>query len=125
MNGGSVKTGLWVWIISAIYPFLCVPYGAVKALRMHQPWAMQPMGLYIHIPFCRRRCYYCDFPIVVAGESKSRQAQMSGEYAQLLKKEIFAFSQAIDSIKESFIIDSVYLGGGTPSLALDEGKSQS
>jgi oxygen-independent coproporphyrinogen-3 oxidase len=87
---------------------------------MHQPWAMQPMGLYIHIPFCRRRCYYCDFPIVVAGESKNRQAQMSGEYTQLLKKEIFAFSQAIDSIKESFIIDSVYLGGGTPSLALDE-----
>ncbi|MGK7927969.1 MAG: hypothetical protein AB4290_22475, partial [Spirulina sp.] len=30
-----------------------------------------PRGAYIHIPFCRRRCYYCDFPVSVVGDRRN------------------------------------------------------
>ena len=30
-----------------------------------------PRSLYVHLPFCRRRCFYCDFPVVVAGEASA------------------------------------------------------
>jgi coproporphyrinogen III oxidase-like Fe-S oxidoreductase len=32
---------------------------------------MLPTAAYIHIPFCRRRCYYCDFPVFVVGDRQN------------------------------------------------------
>lgn len=65
---------------------------------------------YIHIPFCRRRCYYCDFPISVVGD-KGRSAEMMIEdYLAALIKDIqltFAVQQPLKT---------VFFGGGTPSL---------
>jgi oxygen-independent coproporphyrinogen-3 oxidase len=63
---------------------------------------MKP-GLYIHIPFCEQRCYYCAFTVAVAPET--------------------AFEPYIRRLEDEFRIagisdeaDTVYLGGGTPSL---------
>ena len=36
-----------------------------------------PRSLYVHLPFCRRRCFYCDFPVVVAGDSLAHQTWIS------------------------------------------------
>ena len=47
-----------------------------------------PTAAYIHIPFCRRRCYYCDFPSAVVGDnavSSSNAATMVEEYLLALK----------------------------------------
>lgn len=61
-------------------------------------------GIYIHIPFCKRKCPYCDFYSVVADDSVCRN------YAKALIKRITAHSN------NSLLVDTIYFGGGTPSL---------
>ena len=63
---------------------------------------------YIHIPFCRRRCYYCDFPISVMGE-KTRSTMVE-EYIAALIKDIQLTASTYQPLK------TVFFGGGTPSL---------
>ena len=78
-------------------------------LRPPQPAvAAQASGLYAHLPFCRRRCYYCDFPVVVAGDDVKEDRV--AHYITLLERELAA--QPPSSKK----LETVYLGGGTPSL---------
>lgn len=65
------------------------------------------VGLYIHIPFCRKRCLYCDF-VTAAG-----QEQLIPAYVDALEKEIEGISCGVPGEVK---IVSVYFGGGTPSL---------
>ena len=60
------------------------------------------IGIYIHIPFCKQKCYYCDFV------SYCNKDNLIEKYIQAVKKEI----QLQEIIKE---IDTIYIGGGTPS----------
>lgn len=78
-----------------------------KAVGVGQP----PRCAYIHIPFCRRRCYYCDFPVSVVGDRK--HGDNSGtmqKYVDTLSREIEATSTAGSPLQ------TVFFGGGTPSL---------
>lgn len=63
-----------------------------------------PAGIYIHVPFCRRKCPYCDFYSVVS-DSKTIH-----EYVLALVRNISSFNS------ENTPVDTVYFGGGTPSL---------
>lgn len=63
-------------------------------------------GIYIHIPFCKQACSYCDFYFL------TRQ-QLREPFLEALLKEIYAYKETPYT---SEIITSVYLGGGTPSL---------
>lgn len=79
-----------------------------------------PTAAYLHIPFCRRRCYYCDFPIVVVGDRPplARQGQASygviDQYLPVLQQEIRATPSLGTPLK------TVFFGGGTPSLLTAE-----
>ncbi len=72
-----------------------------------------PRSAYVHIPFCHKRCFYCDFSIIPLGNS----AEIPGSpgitsinaYLDLLHREI-----SIAPIGPA--LSTVYLGGGTPSL---------
>ncbi|MDR3237310.1 MAG: radical SAM family heme chaperone HemW [Spirochaetia bacterium] len=64
-------------------------------------------GVYIHIPFCRAKCRYCGFYSVPAAWSAYTQG-----YAAALKKEIMER----ENIPRGTDVDSVYIGGGTPSM---------
>ncbi len=67
-------------------------------------------GIYIHIPFCRRRCHYCDF-------FKSTDLSQKIRLLEALKKELKIRAEELSSDE----INTIYLGGGTPSvLELDE-----
>jgi oxygen-independent coproporphyrinogen-3 oxidase len=66
---------------------------------------MRSLGLYVHVPFCRTRCRYCDFYRV--GENRERQAL----FLEALRREI-----AEDTRCAGWPADTVFLGGGTPSL---------
>ena len=66
------------------------------------------LGLYIHIPFCRSKCGYCDF-YSLAGKTDER-------YVQALCEEIRLRSPQF----RNRICDSVYFGGGTPSMLSPE-----
>jgi putative oxygen-independent coproporphyrinogen III oxidase len=69
-----------------------------------------PRSAYLHIPFCHRRCFYCDFPVVPLGDRAdgSRSASIPA-YLALLEAEIAAAPDGPP-------LSTVYLGGGTPSL---------
>ncbi len=63
---------------------------------------MQPLGLYIHIPFCHARCGYCDF-VTFTGKDDQRTS-----YIQALSQEIDLYPCST--------LSTVFLGGGTPSV---------
>lgn len=62
-------------------------------------------GLYIHIPFCKSRCSYCDFYSTIV-------TNLIPSYIKSLEKELILRSKYLDNQ----IINSIYIGGGTPSL---------
>lgn len=64
------------------------------------------IGLYFHIPFCKKKCSYCDFLSAPASEVE-REA-----YGKLLLEEV----RASKSLLSYYRPDSIYIGGGTPSL---------
>ena len=73
------------------------------------PSADVPLGLYLHIPFCRKRCHFCYFRVYT-----DRNAKEVESYLDLLAREweLYAPLQAI----AGRTIDFVYFGGGTPSF---------
>lgn len=75
-----------------------------------------PTAAYIHIPFCRRRCYYCDFPISVVGDRPPVQDSFGtiAEYVEILCQEIEAAARWRS--KPDQPLSTVFFGGGTPSL---------
>lgn len=68
---------------------------------------MQPLSLYLHIPFCRQRCGYCDFNTYAGLE------HLMEVYTRTLINEICFLAEAAG---ESLPLHSIYFGGGTPSL---------
>lgn len=65
-----------------------------------------PAGLYLHIPFCAQKCPYCDF------YSVPLRAEMQQRYVEALCRNIAA-------LPKDTLLDTVYFGGGTPSLLPD------
>lgn len=65
------------------------------------------MGIYVHIPFCVRKCGYCDFLSFPAGEMERET------YTEGLVREIKRENQIISEAVE---VDTVFIGGGTPSI---------
>lgn len=74
---------------------------------------MTSLGIYIHIPFCRSRCSYCDFA--------------TGLYEQgLATRYVNAVAREIEcaDLAEELVVDTIYFGGGTPSLLEPEQLDQ-
>ncbi len=70
---------------------------------MKENMEKEELGIYIHIPFCKKKCYYCDF---VSYENQIKQVE---NYIQEIKKEM----QEYDFSK--YNVTTIYIGGGTPS----------
>ncbi len=71
-------------------------------------------GIYIHIPFCKSKCPYCDF------YSYRCKSDDMGIYIDSLLNELNNLSRVCDFVKEPFKADTLYLGGGTPSVLSGE-----
>ncbi len=82
-----------------------------RILPVHPQAGYNPSmkGLYIHIPFCAKKCHYCDFVIALAGTVSKHE-----RFLDALSAEINHRASDFKGIK----FDTLYLGGGTPS-ALD------
>ncbi|MFN5194602.1 MAG: radical SAM family heme chaperone HemW, partial [Cyanobacteriota bacterium] len=80
---------------------------------MKSPPRAAPRSAYLHIPFCHRRCFYCDFPVVPLGDRADGAAGPGSAsihaYLRLLLQEIGASPAGPP-------LSTVYVGGGTPSL---------
>ncbi|KAB3539089.1 oxygen-independent coproporphyrinogen III oxidase [Alkaliphilus pronyensis] len=71
---------------------------------------MLDIGLYIHIPFCERKCFYCDFNSFEGEKAKILP------YLKALLKEIELYSHRLRECR----IKTIFIGGGTPSLLMGE-----
>jgi oxygen-independent coproporphyrinogen-3 oxidase len=72
---------------------------------------MRPRHAYVHVPFCRHRCGYCDFTLVAGRDD-------------LLERYFAALGQELERVRPPLAIDTLYLGGGTPSHLGPEGLRQ-
>jgi oxygen-independent coproporphyrinogen III oxidase len=77
---------------------------AAAPAEREQPW-LGPRAAYVHVPFCRTKCLYCDFNTYAGKE------RLTGEYVAALNKEIRRRTG-----EGAGFLRSVYFGGGTPSL---------
>ncbi|MEA1784480.1 radical SAM family heme chaperone HemW [Arenibacter sp. GZD96] len=80
----------------------------MKGVQIQHPIKTPPLGgggLYIHIPFCKQACHYCDFHFSTS--LKKKEAMISAICKELvLRKEEF----------KTITVDTIYFGGGTPSV---------
>ena len=70
----------------------------------------QTLGLYIHIPFCRSKCQYCDFYSLSGSEARMDEYQMA----------LLAHLAESAPHAKAYTVDTVYFGGGTPSYFGDK-----
>lgn len=68
---------------------------------------MKDLGFYIHIPFCAKKCNYCDF------FSFDNKFNLVEDYIECLIEEIQHFRK---NSNEDFLVNTIYIGGGTPSV---------
>ena len=66
---------------------------------------MKQLGLYIHVPFCEKKCPYCDFYSVSAAQD------VLDKYTEKICRVLENYSE-----NSHFSFDTAYFGGGTPSL---------
>ena len=74
-------------------------------MNLYEEWREKAMEIYVHIPFCIRKCRYCDFLSFPA------QKEVREKYVQALLTQIHTFGE-----QSSLPVRSVFFGGGTPSL---------
>jgi len=67
---------------------------------------VKSLSLYIHIPYCDHKCIYCDFYSIINYKNKP-------EYLNALKREIKYYAETSE---DKFIVETIFFGGGTPSL---------
>eukprot|EP00041_Stephanoeca_diplocostata_P035113 m.1226872 g.1226872 ORF g.1226872 m.1226872 type:complete len:502 (+) comp24640_c0_seq7:138-1643(+) len=93
------------------------------------PITRPPKAAYIHIPFCRQRCHYCSFAIIPLSTTRKiatevineRLERLQHRYANVITDEMEATADAMEYHMESQYVrkeplETVYFGGGTPSL---------
>jgi oxygen-independent coproporphyrinogen-3 oxidase len=71
----------------------------------------KPFSLYVHVPYCSKRCGYCDFNTYTPSEL-DRDDQIESWLQSAIKETIFARK----ILGESLTVDTIFFGGGTPSL---------
>ncbi|HXJ28675.1 MAG TPA: radical SAM protein, partial [Streptosporangiaceae bacterium] len=75
-------------------------------------YGQQPFGVYVHVPFCRTRCGYCDFNTYTATELGGGASQAA--YPGLVKQEIDLAAKVLPAGQAT--VSTVFFGGGTPTL---------
>lgn len=89
-------------------PFVYEPRQVASKQACYNFLTLKPAGIYIHIPFCRSRCSYCDFATGLY------ESALADRYVATVVSEIAAWGE-VDQPKA---VDTIYFGGGTPSLLL-------
>jgi oxygen-independent coproporphyrinogen-3 oxidase len=105
------QTGVGSYFVANYPPFSTWTEAAVDAAReaLNSPPAAVPLGVYLHIPFCRKRCHFCYFRVYT-----NKNARQVEEYLDILAAEweMYLEAPAVAGRPVHF----VYFGGGTPSF---------
>lgn len=110
MSTDTTKTEVGSYFISNYPPFSQWTDAQISDIRqtMGQVPVDRPLGLYVHIPFCRKRCKFCYFRVYTDKNAKDIEI-----YVQALEREMELVSQLPSMGGRPFRF--VYFGGGTPS----------
>ena len=73
-------------------------------------------GIYIHIPFCKQACHYCDFHFSTSMKKKEEMVLALAKEIRMRKDEF----ELLDSARSDNRIETIYFGGGTPSVLTSE-----
>ena len=73
-----------------------------------------PLGIYVHVPFCRSKCQYCDFYSLTAKDDKLMESYLNA---------ILAHIRECGPLAPGYKVDTIYFGGGTPSFFGAEGMA--
>jgi oxygen-independent coproporphyrinogen-3 oxidase len=78
------------------------------------PWP-PPRSAYVHLPFCKKKCLYCDFPVIAVGSrpGDERVQESMTAYVDALCREVAATRRLNDAAAP---LQTLFFGGGTPSL---------
>lgn len=111
----AVETTAGSHFIANYPPFSCWTPEALPALRraLSRPGAPAPLGVYVHLPFCRQRCTYCYFRV-----HPRRGSADVDEYIQAVLDELSLHLR--HPVYAGRLPDSVYFGGGSPSYLSEE-----
>lgn len=74
---------------------------------------MKNLGIYVHVPFCRSKCEYCDFYSLGGGRNKEAMGKYLSAVCQHIRESA--------GLAPDYTVDTVYFGGGTPSFFGAEG----
>jgi len=116
MAGSTASTTVGNYFISNYPPYSCWTDEALPQLEARlaaPPLDGRPLGLYVHIPFCRKRCDFCYFKVYTDKNAKEIRRYLDGVLTEL------------DAYKETPYLkgrrpEFVYFGGGTPSYLSSE-----
>src|SRR4051812_19561829 len=97
--------------IASSPPFESLPGGGGRDV-----WDKPPFGLYVHLPYCRKRCTFCFYKVYT-----NRNAKPMDRYVESVYAEIDRYGQR-GELRDR-VVDTIYFGGGTPTtLSEDELK---
>src|SRR5687767_4073517 len=109
--GNAEQTEVGSYFVANYPPFsVWTAAGAAEGrAALDRPAANVPLGVYLHIPFCRKRCHFCYFRVYV-----NKSAREVEQYLDVLAREweLYQRRAAVAGRR----IDFVYFGGGTPSF---------
>ncbi|MBR4109703.1 MAG: radical SAM family heme chaperone HemW [Oscillospiraceae bacterium] len=73
-----------------------------------------PLGIYIHVPFCRSKCQYCDFYSLTTKEDSLHDGYLDAVCSHI---------KEAGALAPNYLVDTIYFGGGTPSFFGAEGMA--
>lgn len=93
----------------ASYP----PFESLQSSAAAAAWAKPSFGLYVHLPYCRKRCTFCFYKVYT-----NRNAKPMERYLEAVFKEIDSYGQR-GELRDR-VVDTIYFGGGTPTTLTEE-----
>lgn len=78
------------------------------------PRGSEPFSAYVHLPFCKKKCFYCDFPVIAVGmrPDEFKIQDTMTDYIDAICREIAATKR----LNDSGPLKTIFFGGGTPAL---------
>ena len=105
-----LSSGFNLFILVTAFYIIYFLYYIKDYIKVDSMSIYKNIGIYIHVPFCVKKCPYCDF-YSVAYDHKSN---LEKQYFESLIEEIKSYKAAAK--KNKLLVDTIYFGGGTPSI---------
>jgi oxygen-independent coproporphyrinogen-3 oxidase len=102
------------WVPSTLPPGEPAPADGALPDQAVAELGTKPFGIYVHVPFCARRCGYCDFNTYTASELRGQSGASRDAYTTAVRAELDLAARVLGDAAPP--VSTVFFGGGTPTL---------